>query len=196
MEIFGFRKKKANDKRKDTTITQQLEELGLQANALIPLSSNKIPPTFVELNQQCEKELDIIKSKPNTAEVNKIALRFLGYGLDFVDFAKSNFGVELTFIEKDIILVEQLAEKAHEAYMSGKLSEDSLESFATMFAGYTGLLVLIHKGGEWVEETAVAGFAIKQNNGTCYFVLNKAYHRIKSGSEDSLLHFYQTISYS
>ena len=94
--------------------------------------------------------------------------------------------------------MEQFAESAHNAYVSGELPESELESFAKMFAGYVGLLIQFHKGGEWVEETPVAnaGAAIKQSDGTYHFVAAKAYGRIKNGSEDNLLHFYQRISYS
>lgn len=57
-----------------------------------------------------------------------------------------------------------------------------------------GLLIQIHKGGEWVELEGY-GEAIKVA-GEHLFVTGKTYRRIANGNEDNLLHFYQTISYA
>jgi len=166
---------------------------------LPPLTSDKVSPVIAELQKQYEKEHEILTKNPETTEISKIGLSFLAHGLDFIDFAKASFKIDLTLAEADVSAVEQLAEQAHNAYKIGHLLEDNLLSYAKMFAGYLGLLIITHKGGEWIEEVDTlkeAGAGIRQRNGAVYFVLSKAFRRIKNGSEDNLADFYRTIKYT
>ena len=193
MDLF---KKKA---KKQKTTSQQLDDASISFEELPPLNSSKTPPTISELQKQYDRESEILINNPNTTEVDKTALSFLAYGLDFTDFSKANFNVELTFAERDIDIVEQIAGQAHKAYVSNQLPEESLLSYAKMFAGYMGLLILIHKGGEWIAEVPSqkeAGPGISQSDGNIYFVLSKAFRRIQNGSGDNLIHFYRLIEYT
>jgi len=197
-KVLGLFKKKAKEVEQKT-VFQLLNEAGVETRELPPLKSNKVPPPISELQEQFERESKICLDDKNTTEINKTALAYLGYGLDCIDFAKAKFGATLTLVEKDIYTIEEMAGRAHKAYMSGELAEKNLLSFAKCFAGYMGLIILIHKGGEWVEECPElkdAGPGIMDSNGSTWFVLSKSFRRIQNGDEDNLVHFYQSIKYS
>jgi len=186
-------------KKKGKNVKEQLGELGIKVDELAPLKSNKMPPPISELLEKYDREREVLENNPNTTDINVIELSFLANGLDFIDWAKANFKVELTLAERDIDIVEHMAERAHMAYTSGQLTEEGLPEFAKTFAGYVGLLVLIHKGGNWVKETKAfegLGPAIEQNSGKAHFVYSRAFHRIKEGSEHNLVHYYKAIDYS
>ncbi len=197
MGLFNKKPKETPNLEQPKTVSERFREAGIPFKVLPPLKSDKTPPTIVELEQKLQKGTEIIKANPETAEINVTEMRFLAYGIDFIDFAKNNFNTELTLAEKDIEMVEAIAEQAHIGYKSGHLPENNLMSFAKMFAGYIGLLITIHKGGEWIAEysnlkEAGPGIMI---NGAVNFVLSKAHRRIKNGSEDNLAHFYRAIEY-
>lgn len=188
-------RKKGKDVEADITLKKQLQEREISVNELVPLSSSKVPPKLCEFAKQFEDKSQRFK-KSGAAE-NRTQLMFLGYALDFVDFAREKFGISLELQESDVYKVESIADKANKALLKGHLDKEEIINFAKPMAGYLGLLIMIHKGGEWVEKADSipdAGPAIKR--GTEYnFVLSKAYRRIQNGAEDNLLHFYQNISY-
>ena len=179
------------------TLAEQLDALGIAHKELPPLSSTAVPPSIPDLQARYEAGAALIKADPHTTKINTTELRFLAYGLDFIDFARSGFGITLTLAESDVTAVEQIADNAHRAYVSRKMPNDRLEHWATGFAGYLGLLILTHKGGTWVSESPIpdAGPGIQVGNGDVYFVLSKAYRRIRDGDEDNLVHFYRSIPY-
>lgn len=190
-----FRKTPKEDDGK--TLSEQLSELGIEYKELPPLASDKIPPTVAELEKKYKEGTVALEKNPDSTDINVTELRFLAYGLDFIDFAKNGFGVELTLRESDIEIVEEMAEQAHRALVAKELPQENLTKFAKIFAGYLGLLITIHKGGEWVAESTInkdAGPGIMRNNGaTVDFVLAKAYSRLQNGKEDDLVIFYRSI---
>ena len=161
------------------------------------LSSQKVPPSIEALQAAYEHG----KSKLHTSdadEINKTELLYLAYGLDFIDFSSNNYNISLTLSEEDVFHIETIASAAHEAYVSGALSQENLLSFSKIFAGYLGLLITHHKGGTWVPEVKGmedSGPAIQKDAGEYYFVLSKVFRRLQNGSEDNLVHFYQIIPY-
>lgn len=198
MGLFSKKLKKAPDMKQAKTVSEQLSAMGIPFKELPPLKSAKTPPAIAELEQKLQTGMEVIKANPESDEINATEMRFLAYGLDFIDFAKNNFNIALTLAEKDIEVVEEIALQAHNGYQSGHLPKDNLMPFATMFAGYVGLIITIHKGGEWISEhpslkEAGPGISI---NGEVVFVLSKAYRRIQNGSEDNLVNFYRTIEYA
>jgi len=163
------------------------------------MKSIKTPPPVSELLEKYKREREVLDNNPDTTDINVTELTFLAYGLDFIDWARANFDVALTLIESDIEIVEQMAEQAHMAYTSGKLPEEGLLEFAKTFAGYMGLLILIHKGGKWAQEAKTmedSGPVIMQDNGKVYHICGRTFHRIKEGSEYNLLHYYQVVDYA
>ena len=190
--------KKESETKEKKLASELFAEKGIEFRTIdMTLKSNKTPPTIAELEHKYKQGAELLKENPNDPHINVASLRFLAYGLDFIDFAKNKFGIELTLNEQDIETLEELAEQAHKAYIDGKISEDMIHEYAKTFAGYLGLLVIIHKGGDWIETTLNGEIVhgISQRDGNCSFVHAKAYRRLKNGSEDNLLHFYYTFDY-
>lgn len=194
MGIIDFlkRKEKPDDGQ---TAARQWEDLGVETAKVYPLASGAALPDVEALKQDFDTRLAAMKAA-GTCE-NCTQLKFQGYALDCMDFVGKNFNKELTFSEEDLSFVEKFAEKIREAYHDGKMDREKLHDYAKMVAGYFGLLLIHHKGGEWVEqadELPEAGPAVVIGT-AYYFILSKAFRRLENGDEDNLLYFYQSIPY-
>jgi hypothetical protein len=194
MSFFKKAPKPATPKAGGQSVTEQLAGLGIQVKQLPPLSSTAVSSSIGELRARFNRESQILAKNPQTTRLNTVDLRFLAYGLDFIDFAKQGFNVELTLAEPDIELVEQIAEQAHRAYVSHELTKDNVEKLAKDFVGYIGLLIGIHKGGVWVAGD-VDNPHIDDCDGSAWYVYAKVWARIQRGGEDNLVTYYREIPY-
>ena len=175
-----------------------LRDAGAQVNELAPLSSKRKPPAIDELRSELGRKTALWENG-QLPEEEAASLAFLKSGLAFIDIVRENYGLELTLAEQDVVSVEVVAGMLHRSYTDGDLPDDYIMRYARPIAGYLGLLVQIHKGGEWVlevEEMKESGPAIRQANGQHYFLLGKVYRRIQDGAEDNLAHFYRWVKYS
>lgn len=194
MGIFGFLKKQEKeDPAKGAE--QQLKDIGVKTAKSYPLTSAAVLPDVEAFKQDFDTRLAAMKAT-GVCE-NRTQLKFQGYALDCLDFVAGNFQKKLTFSEEDLSFIEKFAEKIREAYHDGKIDREKLYDYAKMLAGYLGLLLICHKGGEWTEqadELPEAGPAVVIGT-AYYFILSKAFRRLENGDEDNLLYFYQTIPY-
>ncbi len=167
-------------------------------DGLYPLASCVSPWEISERTQQFVVESALVTPDGEETGANKTTLEFMQLGLDMIPFARRSFGKSLTLSEQDIYLLEEMAAEAHIASLKGDMSKEQLVLFSKLVAGYFGLLVGIHKGGEW--EASVPGQedngpAMYQGAGPRYFVLGKVVRRIQKGKVDDLLTFYRSIPY-
>lgn len=200
MGFFDIFKKKPQERVPRRQRMQEIEQEEDQEpwDGLYPLESAVKPWEISQLTQRFVEETRLIPQEGEDSVVNKTALNFMEQGLDMINFAQRSFQIQLTLSEQDIHQVEVMANHAAGASEQGAMDKEQLILFSKLLAGYLGLLISIHKGGQWVGSVSGmedGGPAICQPGGKHYFVLGKVVRRIQRANEDSLVDFYRSIPY-
>jgi len=126
------------------------------------------------------------------------------YSLDAIDFAKSNFKVELDYTGNSIAKIEGMAEKLYsdiptnfiQKIFNKKPNEEEIDQICKMLGGYIGETIRKMKGGEWSfnQEISPGQLVIELKVGEIsIFPINKVHKRLSNGAEDNLNSFYRVM---
>lgn len=190
-----FKKKPARTPRSAAKEKAETEPAFDPGEGLYPLESAVQPWEITQMTQRFVEEARLIPEAGENSPVNQTSLDFMEQGLTMITFAQKSFQIKLTLSEQDIHQLEDMAQQAAAAVE--QMEKEQRMLFAKLMAGYLGLLIGIHKGGQWVASVAGMednGPAIRQDDGKHYFVLGKVVRRVQQG-EGSLVAFYCSIPY-
>ncbi|AOR23786.1 hypothetical protein [Clostridium taeniosporum] len=141
-----------------------------------------------ELTNYYDEQLILIKKGRN--ELATLELMMLGYGIDFIEWIKEAFKIELTLSEKSLNEFNKILEEIHEMYRINGLREEVINDLLKKCSAYFGLMILANYKGSWVDSNL--GPAI-QVNGVNAFVYNCIGRRIKSNEDSDVLAFYYAL---
>jgi hypothetical protein len=123
------------------------------------------------------------------------------YAEDAVDFAHTNFGIELDFTRSSLEHVEHIAGQLYQTRPKGILSkvfhkgpsEEEIQQVCKMLGGYIGEIYRKVKGGDWAinQEFQAIGILFGES---WVFPPSKVNKRLTNGSEDNLVSYFQVIS--
>lgn len=124
------------------------------------------------------------------------------YSLDAVDFARSQFDVELDFSEASVELIEEILEELYATMPKGiigktlskKPSPEQIDRMAKMLGGYVGEVMRRSWGGHWKLETEAfpreTVITLELAKGGDVWPHFKAGKRLVNGPEDNVWHYF------
>ncbi|WP_252222910.1 MULTISPECIES: hypothetical protein [unclassified Clostridium] len=144
-----------------------------------------------ELTIYYDEQLEIIKQERN--DLATLELMMLGYGIDFIEWIKDVFKIELTLGEESLSEFDIILEDIHQMYIKNGLREEVLNDLLKKCSGYFGIVILSNYKGNWVDSNL--GPAI-QANGVNAFVYNCIRKRIQSNEDSDIIAFYYALDES
>ncbi len=141
-----------------------------------------------ELTMYYDEQLELIKQERN--ELATLEVMMLGYAIDFIEWIKEVFKIELTLGEESLSEFDRILEDVHQMYMKNGLREEVLNDLLKKCSGYFGLVILSNYKGNWVDSNL--GPAI-QINGVNAFVYNCIKRRIQSNEDSDIIAFYYAL---
>ncbi|MBN1058844.1 hypothetical protein [Clostridium botulinum] len=141
-----------------------------------------------ELTMYYDEQLELIKQERN--ELATLELMMLGYAIDFIEWIKEVFKIELTLGEESLSEFDRILEDVHQMYMKNGLREEVLNDLLKKCSGYFGLVILSNYKGNWVDSNL--GPAI-QINGVNAFVYNCIKRRIQNNEDSDIIAFYYAL---
>ena len=114
-----------------------------------------------------------------------------GFSLDFVDFAKNHYGIDVDYSVNAIQHIEHIAKHLHET-MPSDVEEELLFNFGKMLGSHFGEVFIRAGHAKWANCTTPDGGKFPglmfNYGGSCYPWV-KSRNRIANGDEDNLYHF-------
>lgn len=144
-----------------------------------------------ELTIYYDEQLELIKQGTN--ELATLELMMLGYGIDFIEWIKEVFKIELTLGEDSLSEFDTVLEDIYQMYIKNGLREEVLNDLLKKCSGYFGLVILSNYKGAWADSNL--GPAI-QVNGVNAFVYNCIGRRIQSNEDSDIIAFYYALGES
>lgn len=155
------------------------------------------PDNGQKIYEKLEQEYQTSKHEiANMDADGQIAVIYLSYSLDAVDWCAQFLDIKLDFSLESISLVDMVLERFHQDIELNHPDEDQILQMSKQFAGYVGQTLVLGVGARWkVGESCTVkdiGPAV-EIAGNEFYVLNKVYKRIINGAEDSLLAAIQVL---
>ncbi|WP_252225844.1 hypothetical protein [Clostridium sp. ZBS2] len=144
-----------------------------------------------ELTIYYDEQLELIKQGTN--ELATLELMMLGYGIDFIEWIKEVFKIELTLGEDSLSEFDTVLEDIYQMYIKNGLREEVLNDLLKKCSGYFGLVILSNYKGNWADSNL--GPAI-QVNGVNAFVYNCIGRRMQSNEDSDIIAFYYALGES
>ncbi|NFH81644.1 hypothetical protein FDA09_15395 [Clostridium botulinum] len=141
-----------------------------------------------ELTMYYDEQLELIKQERN--ELSTLELMMLGYAIDFIEWIKEVFKIELTLGEESLSEFDRILEDVHQMYMKNGLREEVLNDLLKKCSGYFGLVILSNYKGNWVDSNLGP---VIQINGVNAFVYNCIKRRIQSNEDSDIIAFYYAL---
>ena len=113
--------------------------------------SKKEPPKFEDLVAISDGHIKML-DEGKKDEINKIEARYLGYGIDLVNWAKQTLDMEFTFVESDIEKLDEIVKLYREKADKDKLDEETKNGYAWGIAGIFGIITCHYKNACWIDD--------------------------------------------
>lgn len=115
------------------------------------------------------------------------------YSLDFIDFARANFQIELDWSDESVAQVEKIAAGLHENYIRTKPSDEQIAPFYKGLGSYIGEVFRRNHQAEWgwVTFNGTRFPGMHRDKVGLFWPWGKVQSRIVNGAEDNLWAYYQ-----
>ncbi len=139
------------------------------------------------LENYYQKQYNLIRG--GDTELVTYELVMLGNALDFIDFVKRSFGINLDSKEKSVELYEEVMDALSRGIIKENLF-DKNHDIAKKSGAYLGFLIIAGVGGEWMDTSDGGAVLI---DGREIYVCDFAINRLMSGSELNAVDYYKKI---
>lgn len=151
-----------------------------------------IPNTFdysltpEELDKQLAERVEKVK---RGAVKGTQELSLLGFALDFVDFAKQDMDVSLSFAEEDLANFDGIISAMRSRFIEDPPPQEFFEGFVKMSVGFFGVMVIKNLGGSWGE--SALGITLICNGKSAFIFSRMA--QFLNGGNDSMTALYNAL---
>ena len=153
------------------------EEIKIEIGGIIDntfdytLSPSELDKQLSEKTEQAKR--GEIKATPEYA--------MLGYALDFIDFARNNFDLEMNFDEENLARYCEILGAVRKSFSEEPPPADFFNGFVKGATGFFGIMVIKNLGGNWAQSNI--GMTVI-HNGTSAFVQNRVARYMQNGEDD------------
>lgn len=113
--------------------------------------SKKEAPNLEDLIKKSDEQIKLIKEGRKN-ELNGIEARYLGYGLDLINWSKEKLNLEFTLKENDIKKLDDIIKFYRESNAKQAIDDDFKDFLVWGIAGVFGIIATHYKNCEWVNE--------------------------------------------
>lgn len=119
-----------------------------------------------------------------------IEFMMLGYGIDFIMFAKSVANVDLDFEEGAVPAFDAVLEALHKSFSNKAPTQEQFMDIAKKATGFLCMVIAKTMSCKFFSSNVGFGVEVKSNQ---VFVMNRIMRRLQNGQEDELISYYQYL---
>ena len=158
------------------------EELKIEIGGIIDNTFDYTLP-LKELDELLSSRMKFARSvygvRKDDVQIMEYAM--LGYALDFIDFARNNFDLEMNFDEENLARYCEILGAVRKSFSEEPPPADFFNGFVKGATGFFGIMVIKNLGGNWAQSNI--GMTVI-HNGTSAFVQNRVARYMQNGEDD------------
>lgn len=119
-----------------------------------------------------------------------IEFMMLGYGIDFIMFAKSVANLDLDFGEESIPAFDAILEALHNSFSNQQPTQEQFADLAKKATGFLCMVIAKNISCKFFSSNVGFGVEIKDNQ---VYVMNRIMRRLQNGQEDEVVSYYHYL---